>query len=86
MIKQVIWAVATAAQHTPWESNCLAQAIAAKVMLRHRQVGSTLHLGLRTGGKSLTAHAWLTRNRSVLVGGHDISTYAVVWTSEDERR
>lgn len=81
-IARVIWAVATAARHTPWESNCLARAIAAKVMLRRRRIGSTLSLGVRRDSEALTAHAWLSRDRSPLVGGAEAFRYAVVWTSE----
>jgi len=34
--RRVAWAIETAAQHTPWESACLAQAITGKILLKQR--------------------------------------------------
>ncbi len=85
-ITRVTWAIATVGRHTPWESNCLARAIAAKVMLRRRGLESTLYLGVRPGAESLTAHAWLGHHRSVLIGDGDLAAYAVVWTSGEAGR
>ena len=62
-------AVETAARHTPWESKCLARAMAAKLMLRRRGARSTLYLGLakdENGG--LLAHAWLRYGEMILTG------------------
>jgi hypothetical protein len=46
MVMRVSWAVCTMSRYTPWESTCLAQAIAAKRMLQRLQIPSTLYLGV----------------------------------------
>ena len=83
-IAHVLWAVTTASRHTPWASNCLARAIAGKVMLRRRQVASTLYLGLRKETEALVAHAWLDHGRSNPLGDEGRSDYTIVWSSGEE--
>ena len=56
------WAIRTTARLTPWKSNCLAQGIAGKLMLRRRSIPSTLYLGMakrQDAPELLTGHAWL---------------------------
>jgi hypothetical protein len=68
--RQVGWAVRTIARRTPWKSNCLAQAIAAKRMLDHRRIPSTLYLGVQKDELDvLSAHAWLRCGEQILTGG-----------------
>lgn len=81
VIESVTRAIATASRHTPWHNNCLARAIATKVMLRRRRVASTLYLGVRVEDGALTAHAWLKCDRAVPTGNDGPSNYTVVWTS-----
>lgn len=79
--RQVSWAVSTASRHTPWQSRCLAQAIAAKMMLRRRGLASTLYLGLKKAGeKSLDAHAWLRYGDIILTGGESLDMFTVIST------
>lgn len=55
------WAVTRAARHVPFKAVCLPQAMAAKMMLRRRGVGSVLSFGLTEVPKvGLESHAWLT--------------------------
>ena len=78
---RVSWAVQTAGRHTPWESKCLAQAVAAKVMLKRRAVSSTLYLGLaKDEEQKLEAHAWLRYGRMILTGGPHHERFTVVAT------
>jgi hypothetical protein len=78
-IGRVRWAVGTASRRTPWNSNCLAQALAARRMLGRRGIGSTLHLGVRKGERGrLEAHAWLRCGDLPVTGGHGHEGYAVV--------
>ncbi len=62
-MRQLRWAIASASKYTPWDSNCLAQAIAAKKMLRKCGYTSTLYLGMTTPSAhedgEVEAHAWL---------------------------
>src|SRR5262249_6567022 len=69
LLLQVRKAVTTAARNVPWNAVCLPQAMAAKVMLARRGVGSALHLGatIDKNGK-LVAHAWLVAGGEVVVG------------------
>ena len=68
-LRRIAWAVTAASRHTPWKSACLAQAIAAKVMLRLRGLPSTLYLGVaKDGDGGLDAHAWLRSGDLILTG------------------
>lgn len=83
--KRVAWAIAAISKRTPWDSNCLAQALAAKIMLRRRGMASTLYLGVakaKEGG--LDAHAWVRSGNLILTGGYDLSRYAVTATFADK--
>lgn len=60
LAEEVGWAVTRAARHVPFKAVCLPQAMAARVMLKRRGVGSVLHFGAARGEKKpLDAHAWL---------------------------
>ncbi|MBU1660563.1 MAG: lasso peptide biosynthesis B2 protein [Chloroflexi bacterium] len=73
-LRQLAWAIRTASRYTPWKSNCLAQAIAAKTMLRRRGHTSTLYLGMTTPGShpegKVEAHAWLRCGDTWICGLH----------------
>ena len=57
---EVGWAVTRAARYVPFRAVCLPQAMAARVMLRRRGVGSVLHFGAAKGAKRpIDTHAWL---------------------------
>lgn len=54
------WAVTRAAVYFPVPVRCLAQALAARNMLRRRGARSILHVGVAPpGSASFEAHAWL---------------------------
>jgi Transglutaminase-like superfamily len=80
----VAWAVAAAARRTPWRSECLEQAIAAKAMLRRRGIQSTLYLGVARD--PVAAHAWLRVGELNVTGGQDVARYAVVASFADIER
>jgi len=71
--------IETMARHTPWESACLAQAIAGRFMLGRRGLRSRLYLGTRKdeAGK-LVAHAWLQSGNEILLGRTAHDTYTVL--------
>lgn len=78
-LKQVAWAVNTMSRHTPWQSNCLVRAMAAKRMLQSRKIVSTLYLGVtRSNPKVLEAHAWLRSGSIYLTGGQGHKHFTVV--------
>lgn len=75
------WAVRAAASHTPWESTCLVQALAATVLLRRHRIDGTLYLGVardRDTPEGLIAHAWLRCGELVLTGAAGRARYTPV--------
>lgn len=77
--RQTGWAVDVMSRRTPWESACLAQAIAGKIMLKRRGLTSLLYLGTRkdeTG--QFTAHAWLQSGNEILLGGGGYETFTIL--------
>ncbi len=78
---QVGWAVRAAAAHTPWESTCLVQAIAAQRMLHRRGIPGTLYLGVAKDPDNparLKAHAWVRCAATILTGHAGYQQFTVV--------
>jgi hypothetical protein len=72
LASEVGWAVTRAARYVPFRAVCLPQAMAARVMLKRRGVGSTMHFGAARGErKPFDAHAWLD------AGGVEVTGYPV---------
>jgi hypothetical protein len=81
LLERVSWAVATASPHLPWDCLCLAQAMAAKAMLKRRGIPSTLSLGLAKDGTAPPqGHAWLTCGDQVLTGWQGMERFTVITT------
>jgi Transglutaminase-like superfamily len=69
---QIGRAVRSAASHTPWDSTCLMQALAAAALLRRSRIGATLYLAVAKDAatpEGMIAHAWLSCGELVLTGG-----------------
>jgi len=65
--------IESAARLTPWNSNCLAQALVAAVCLRIARIGYCVHFGMAPGDKAdqpIEAHVW------VMAGSYPVSGYA----------
>jgi hypothetical protein len=82
-LMQIRQAMRRAGNYTPWESTCLAQSIAGKMMLNRRNIPSTLYLGVakeKKEKKKLKAHAWLRSGKIILTGqkGVNLSAFTVV--------
>jgi len=68
-LQAVSAAIAAASPNTPWHSNCLAQALAASILLRRRGLASTLYLGVaKAHAQGLLAHAWLVSDQQFVTG------------------
>ncbi len=82
---RVGWAIRAAAPHTLWKSNCLAQGIAGKAMLRWRGIPSTLYLGITKGQETseLLAHAWLRCATHIITGAGGHRDFTVIATFGD---
>lgn len=76
-------AIRTMSRHLPWGCKCLAQAISGKMMLRRRQIPSTLYLGVANKEDGdLNTHAWLRAGDIIILGGGGLERFAVVSTFE----
>jgi hypothetical protein len=74
-------------RHLPGECKCLAQAVAAKMMLGRRGVPSTLYLGLaKDEQQKLRAHAWLRSGEVIVTGARERDKFHVVATFVDTAR
>lgn len=88
MAQEVSWAVGVIARRVPWDGRCLAQALAAMGMLRHRGLEGTVSFGVCEGqGESagFDAHAWLRLGSCVVTGGPDIQRFKVITTFARKR-
>jgi hypothetical protein len=75
-LRRVGFAVGAAANNVPWRADCFPQAIAARMLLRHRGHASKIHLGVEKSGEGgIAGHAWLTCGDVVVVGGEDLDRY-----------
>ena len=74
-------AVRTAARYTPWQSRCLAQAMAARVLLGASGLPYGLYLGVEQGADAgMTAHAWVCTGPAAVTGGRGFGQFSVVGT------
>lgn len=74
-------AIRKVAPYTPWDSNCLAQAVLARVLLGVLRIPYALHFGLRPRVKAQDepiAHAWVVCGRVFVTGGNGFLDYPVV--------
>jgi len=84
LANQVGWAVDIMSRRTPWESACLAQAMAGKFMLRRRGLSSLLYLGTKKDEfGEFIAHAWLQNGNKILLGGGGAETFVVLSAFSD---
>jgi hypothetical protein len=75
---RIVWAVIVASQYIP-RATCLAQALAAQILLARECYQSNLRIGVAKGDKDqLEAHAWLESDGKVLIGGSGINRYTVL--------
>ena len=71
--------VERAARHTPWLSQCQAQAIVARVWLGHRHIPYRIQYGVRRlENGQLAAHAWVCVADTVITGSLGYERFAVV--------
>jgi len=72
--------IAQAARMVPGGNNCLAQALAARILLARQGIASELVIGVRRDhrgtGPSLGAHAWLKVGEETLLGAASAGDYA----------
>lgn len=70
--ERVGWAVGVAGRHVPACRLCLAQALAAEVLLARRGCPARFRIGVaRPAESKLQAHAWVESGGAVVVGGRE---------------
>ena len=68
-----------AAARTPWESNCYAQALTARLQLGIAGIPHTVSFGLRRNDlDALEAHAWVVAGDVVVTGGGVVDDFTEV--------
>jgi len=76
--RRVVWAVRSAAHFVP-RSTCLVQALAAQVLLIQQGYRPRLTIGVaKRESDHFVAHAWVTCEDEVLIGGADIGNYTAL--------
>ncbi len=73
-------AVVIAARYTPWNSNCLAQALTAQRMLVQQHIPGMFFLGVKKDQQQLDAHAWLQCDEHILTGKAGHESFTIVST------
>lgn len=84
--ERIAWAVDVAGKRIPGGRNCLVQALATQVLLDRRRHPAQLRIGVARGPTGeFEAHAWVESEGKVIIGGGDISRFAVLPAMEGER-
>ena len=79
--RRVGWAVRAVASRTVWDSNCLAQAIAGRIMLWRRGIPSAVYLGAAKMDDvpgPLAAHAWLRCATGTITGAAGQERFTII--------
>ena len=75
MSDRIVWAVEAAARHIP-ASSCLSKALAGQALLSRHGHASQLMIGVaKDEALRLEAHAWITCQDRVLIGGPETDRY-----------
>ncbi len=71
----LVWSVAVVSPYVP-KTTCLAQALAAQLLLQRAGHQACLHIGVNYSiGGCFEAHAWVESQGKILIGGFDINRY-----------
>ncbi len=77
-VARLVWAVTVASRYVP-KATCLTQALVAQVLLGRHGHRTQLRVGVARGDEGqLEAHAWLESEGKVVVGGGELSRYALL--------
>ncbi|WP_233505518.1 lasso peptide biosynthesis B2 protein [Rhodohalobacter sp. SW132] len=86
-VQDIVRAVRSVSRRTPWESKCLVQSSAAKIMMNKAGIPSELCLGVlkpgsaqrsESGKNEMRPHAWLIAENHVVLGGENLEQYVMV--------
>ena len=69
-VERLSWAIAVAAEHVPWRSDCFIKTIAADRWLRRHDLQADFYLGVAKDEQDVfAAHAWLRHGDFTVTGG-----------------
>lgn len=68
-VRRIVWAVLVASRRIVPDRPCLTQALAARVLLRRRDIDTSLRIGVKKEKAALVAHAWLEEGGRIIIGG-----------------
>lgn len=74
-------AIRMASANTPWESTCLAQSLAARMMLQRRGIPGVFFLGVaknEEGVEKMKAHSWSQCGDVIVTGGDGYEDFTVL--------
>lgn len=79
-VDRIAWAAGVASRRLP-RTTCLMSALALQRLLSTQGHASELHIGVARENEEFTAHAWLSCDGVILMGGleHDRFTWLVDW-------
>jgi hypothetical protein len=80
---RIVWAVATMSRYVP-KATCLAQALAAQVLLFQYGYPSSVRVGVARGEEKFEAHAWVENQGSIVIGAADLKRYTLLLALEGE--
>jgi hypothetical protein len=76
-VNEIVWAVRTVSRYFPGAS-CLTQALAAQALLARSNHQSRIEIGVVKEGDRFAAHAWLMCDERIVLGGPDVTRYALL--------
>lgn len=80
-VRQLGTMIQLAARYAPWQANCFAQAIVARLWLGWLRVPGAIYFGVsRMPTGALHAHAWVCCGPVAVTGGHSFAQFTVVAT------
>jgi hypothetical protein len=85
-VEDVAWSVQAMAHRVPWDSRCLAQALAAYRLLKRRGIAATVYFGVkRDPAVPFSAHAWVRCGGRIVTGAAGVEAYTVLMQFARER-
>jgi hypothetical protein len=83
-VEQVAWAVKAACRFVPG-ATCLSQAVAAQAILARSGISSQVEVGVSKKERCFQAHAWVTCQGKVVLGGRQTEQYnsLLVWEPQE---
>ena len=78
-LRQISTAIDLISRNVPWKAQCYVQALAAKMMLRMRNVDCTIYLGFRKSVNNFAeGHAWVRAGEIIVTGKHEYKSYKII--------